>query len=295
MDGIWSYWSSPAGLTHQARWATPFHHLISWILSVRLARQQFARTVLYTDSEGARLLADSLALPFDEVHCLLDGLPSTQNRWWALGKLYAYRAHTRPFVHLDSDVYLWSPLPRELVTTSVFSQNPERFPFRGGYYAPTEMVELVRRQDGWLPEELEWYTGIQGNEACCCGILGANRVDFIAGYADRAITLVERNSSIWEALPASIDPNLVAEQYLLSAFYYFQCHKSRYRDVEIAYLFPTESDARDGYQASSVGFTHLMAGAKRDPVILSRLVARVQRDYPDDFARAADVSALLSS
>jgi hypothetical protein len=35
--------------------------------------------------------------------------------------------------------------------------------------------------------------------------------------------------------------------------------------------------------------------ASIDPDILSRLVARVQRDYPDDFARAADVSAVLSS
>jgi hypothetical protein len=263
-------------------------------LSVHLARQHFSHTVLYTDSAGARLLVDSLALPFDEVHCLLDGLPSTLHRWWAIGKLHAYRAHARPFVHLDSDVYVWSSLPHALVTAPVFAQNPERFPFRDSYYAPTEMVELVRRQNGWLPEELEWYTAVQGNEACCCGILGANRVDFIAEYADRAIALVERNSSIWEALPASIDPNLVAEQYLLSAFYYFQCHRGRYRDVEIAYLFPTDSDARDAPQASAAGFTHLMADAKRDPDILARLVARVQRDVPDDFARATAVAEGLS-
>jgi hypothetical protein len=61
--------------------------------------------------------------------CTLDGLPSTLRRWWTLGKLHAYRSQTTPFVHLDSDVYLWSPLPRRLTSAPVFGQNPERFPF----------------------------------------------------------------------------------------------------------------------------------------------------------------------
>ena len=295
MDAIWSYWSAPAGHAHQARWPTPFHHLISWVLSVGVARRSFTRTVLYTDSAGARLLADALALPFDEVHCALDVIPPSLERWWALGKLHAYRAHTRPFVHLDGDVYLWAPLPRELLAAPVFTQNPERFPFDDTYYAPAELVNTVRRGHGWVPEELDWYTRVRGNEACCCGILGTNRVDFIAEYADRGIALVQRNASLWESLPASVDPNVVIEQYLLSAFYYFHAHRQRYRGVEMAYLFATESDAYDERKTSAARFTHLIAEAKSDPAVLSRLVTRVETDFPDAFARAATVSERLTS
>jgi hypothetical protein len=293
MDAIWSYWSPPAGADHKARWTIPLHHLVSWTLSVSLARQWFSRLVLYTDSEGARLLVDALGLPFDEVHCLLDRIPASRSHWWALGKLYAYRAHERPFVHIDSDVYLWRALPSTLLASPVLAQNPERFPFEGSYYAPAEVVKSVRNGNGWLPEELEWYAGLGGNEACCCGILGTTRVDFIAEYADRAIALVERNTSAWTLLPPEIEPNVVVEQYLLSAFYYFQCRTQRCSDIEIGYLFSTESDAYDQHKTSAAGYTHLMAAAKEDPHVTSRLVRRVETDCPY-FHHAVEIAGRLT-
>jgi hypothetical protein len=290
-DAVWSYWSVPAGADHSARWATPLHHLLSWVLSVKLARPWFSRTALVTDDRGARLLVDALQLPFDEVQCDLDRIPPAFARWWALGKLHAYRTRPRPFVHLDSDVYLWSQLPRHLRAAPVLAQNPERFPFDASCYAPLALIDAVAGRGGWVPTELRWYAGLRGNEAACCGILGANDLEFIREYADRAIALVERNEETWADMSGETDYNVVVEQYLLSAFYYFHAGGARFHDVELAYLFAKESDAFDVRHATSAGFTHLMGPAKHDPTILSRVAQRVARDFPEDFER---VTALVA-
>jgi len=293
MHAIWSYWSQPAGADHRARWASPLDHLASWTLSVHLARKWFDHLVLYSDSEGARLLVDGLNLPFDEVHCLIDQVPASLGRWWALGKLYAYRAQQQAFVHLDSDVFLWKPLPGRIAQAQVFAQNTERFPLAGSYYAPSVLVDLARNAGGWLPEELLWYTRAGGNEACCCGILGGSRVEFICEYADRAIALVERNEFAWLSLPAHLEPNVVVEQYFLSAFYYFQCRTGRYSDVELRYLFASEQDAYNPVRSAAAGYTHLMATAKTDPAVSARLTERAQREFPSTFERASALARQL--
>ena len=46
----------------------------------------------------------------------MDGLRGYDPSWWALGKLFAYAAEEEPFIHFDSDVFLWLALP-EAVTS----------------------------------------------------------------------------------------------------------------------------------------------------------------------------------
>jgi hypothetical protein len=173
------------------------------------------------------------------------------------------------------------------------AQNPERFPFQATYYAPADLIRAVRRVNGWVPEELQWYTDFEANEACCCGIFGGNRLDFINQYSEHAIALVERNQQAWTSLANETDYDVVVEQYLLSAFYYFQCRSNRYADVELAYLFTTESDAYDPPTASAAGFTHVMGDAKHSPVVLARLESRVQRELPRSYQVARAVAARL--
>jgi len=62
--------------------------------------------MLVTDTEGARLLVDKLGLRFTTVMTTLTALDDADPEWWVLGKLWAYRAQTEPFVHLDNDVFL---------------------------------------------------------------------------------------------------------------------------------------------------------------------------------------------
>src|SRR5262245_5668599 len=125
MRTVWSFWSRPHYADSHRMWISEKHHLLAWVLSVETARQHYPDTVLYTDSDGARLLVDALSLPFRCVSTTLDALADRDVAWWNLGKLCAYRAQEEPFLHIDSDVFLWRPLPAETAAGAVIVQNPE--------------------------------------------------------------------------------------------------------------------------------------------------------------------------
>jgi hypothetical protein len=211
MRAVWSFWTKPFRAFHADRWTSEKHHLLSWILSFETARRHYPDTALYTDDDGARLLTDTLRLPFASVTTELNVLSDLDAAWWALGKLYTYRAQTTPFVHIDSDVFLWNALPQKTVSAPVFAQNPERFEIGNSYYRPQLWEHLIAAVGGWLPAEWTWYSRRGGHEAVCCGILGGRRTDFLAYYADGAIRTIlhPRNQSAWRLLADRIGDNIL--------------------------------------------------------------------------------------
>jgi len=289
---IWSFWSAPFLAHHHQVWASVRHHLFAWILSVETARRHAGPLALYTDDAGARLLIDGLGLAFDEVHTSLNALGDCDPDWWALGKLHAYRAQTEPFLHLDSDVFLWKPLPARLASAPVLAQNPEFFTEGQSYYHP-EVFEaaLTGNRGAWLPPEWRWYrAGGAGQRGECCGIFGGTRTDFIGHYADQAIRLIEHpaNRRALRQVDDKIGHNILFEQYLLSACvdYHRAHHDSAFRDIAIDYVFASLDDAFNPDVAAEVGYTHLIADAKRNPDVAARLESRVRRDYPALYDRA---------
>lgn len=297
MRAVWSFWTKPFRARRHTAWPTRAHHLFSWVLSVQTARKHFPRTALFTDDEGARVLVDRLGLEFDEVSTELNALAGHDPDWWALGKVWTYRAQTEPFIHLDSDVFLWKPLPRALASAPVFAQCPEVFVPGFSYYEP-ETLELAVSEGGqvWLPVEWVWYRSVGVEQrAASCGIFGGNRVDFIRHYSDQAIRLIEHpdNRAGWSRMEGKIRHNILFEQYFLAAC--VEYHRSRaaspYRGIEIKYLFDSMDHAFDPDEAVRLGYTHLIATAKKNPEMARHLERRVERDYPDYYGRCLDASA----
>lgn len=219
MLGVWSFWTKPFAAYYHKMWLSEQHHLLSWVLSVETAKKHYPRTSLVTDDAGARLLVDELGLEFDCVSTELNALDNRDAGFWALGKLYAYRLQTEPFVHIDSDAFLWKPLPDELTSAPVFAQNPELFGSESTYFP--ERLECALSLGGslWLPAEWVWYraAGLK-QRGECCGILGGQDVGFINHYARQAIRLIEHpdNQAGWANLD-STKQNTLVEQYMLSA------------------------------------------------------------------------------
>jgi hypothetical protein len=293
MRAVWSFWSKPFNAHHKRVWRSELHHLLAWVLSVECARRHYSRTVLVTDAEGARLLVDRLGLPFTTVTTTLNALDGADPEWWVLGKLWAYRAQTDPFIHLDNDVFLWKRLPDTLERAPVCAQNPESFPDDdASWYRPGTYDRAIRAVGGWAPEEWRWSTSRNFTTAVCCGMLGGAAVDFLAYYADLAIQMIEhpRNRAAWYSLGSPIGDNILFEQYLLAACLAFHGRRtgSPFSDVHAAYLFASSDDAFDEWSAVQVGYTHLIGGAKNDPALMARLAARVKRDYPDLYLRCLE-------
>jgi hypothetical protein len=296
MKAVWSFWSKPYISGRKAYWASETHHWLSWVLSLETARQHYPETCLMTDSRGAEILVDRLGLGFTRVSTDLDAIADEDPEWWALGKLYAYSVQQEPFVHVDSDVYLWKRLPAHLEAADVFTQNPEFFSEVGNaWYQPERVDRAFHDQGAVLPEAWQWYrhTSI-AERAECCGILGGQHTDFIRHYAKQALrfALEPVNESAWQLLGNKACQMTLVEQYLLTACveYYNSNPVSAYKRLQMSYLFDSLSQAYDPESATHTGFTHLIANAKKSPIIATRLENRVKQDYPESFRRCINFS-----
>lgn len=289
MKAVWSYWSKPFEAYRHASWANVKNHLLAWVLSTMTVRRHYAKTALYTDDAGARLLIDGIGLEFDEVSTSLNALRDCDPGWWALGKLHTYRRQKEPFVHLDSDVFLWRPLPCDPDRVALLSQNPEYFTRGRSYYKPELVEDAIANVDGaWLPAEWRWYsTSGCAQRGDCCGVFGGNRIDFIQYYATQAIRLIEtrRNQPAWQRLQNKDWHNHLFEQYLLSACIEYHSNRdgSPFRDIAMSYVFPSMEAAFDQDTATRVGYTHLIAEAKRNQQLADRVEARVAKDAPERY------------
>ncbi len=283
MRAVWSFWSLPYQMHRRRDWASEKSHLFSWVLSVEVARRHYPETTLVTDEEGARLLVDGLGLNFSHVSTELNGLQEQDPDWWMLGKLHTYRSQQQPFIHLDYDVYLWTPLPHRVVSAPVFAQNMEEI---GAAWYDVELCERVIRAEGrgQIPVEWSWYRSSSSRQqAACCGILGGNDLRFLHHYAGVAIQLLEDrgNRAALSTLHDKKLYNPLFEQYVL-------CACAEYHQVRIEYLFESFGEALA--QSAYAGYTHLIAGAKANPEIAGRLERRVANEFPESYERCLTLS-----
>jgi Family of unknown function (DUF6734) len=292
MNAVFSLWSAPMNGPSAGGWRSLRDHLLSWVLSVETSRPHFAATRLVTDTQGAELLVDRLGLAFDDVSLALDDLAETDAELWAFGKLHAYRAQTEPFLHIDSDVYLWKPPPLAAYAADVFTTYPEHRAYGDACYRPAALKADIRRVGGWIPEELDAYlptAGVIGAENCA--IIGGRRTDFIAAYADAAIRMLEhpRNRHAWKLRRPMNADMLIFEQHMLAAFLQFHAGRagSPFASVHVTHFFADEYAAFR--ESAEAGFTHLISRAKEDAALLARLDRRVRRDHPALHARVDDI------
>ena len=281
MRAVWSFWTKPFKADKGRIWHEPKHHLYAWGLSLRLARPYFRSTQLITDTPGKRMLVDRLGLEFDEVSTALDALDAVDPAWWALGKLVAYSVQTGPFVHIDTDVFLWRPLPPPLLSAPVFAQCPERHSFAHEWCGPRQIEHAFARHGHALPVEWEWASSREMDwfREENCGMVGGNRVDFLRHFASSALALVlaPKHSAAWAELGDKSGYNMMVEQFYLAACVdYHRSHpESPYRGVNIRYLFPSWAEAYNPEAAARAGYTHLLGDAKTHPEVAARLERRI--------------------
>ena len=293
LGAVWSFWSLPYDNLHKRRWLDDEFHLLSWSLSVMCAAEHFDELRLVTDTDGARLLVDRLELPFTAVSTTLDGLPAGSHRWWVLGKLRAYLEQELPFLHIDSDVYVWKALPGPHQSADVIAQHPEPAPPNDTtYYKPLQLHETFTRTGGLLPECIGRYMSNGGQTAFNVGVFGGHNLNVIHRYAHQATELItsSANDAAWQALGDPFAWSVFVEQYLLAAV----CADMRGRqggDIDIKFVFPSQEMAFRETYARSVGYTHLIASLKRSQHLKRAVANRLRARYPDVHERVRCVAA----
>ena len=83
MKIVQSFWSCKETnlLKFSAGWYSPEYHLMSWTLSCLQLKQFYPEVTLHADSVSARMLIDTLKLPYDNVICDLNCLDKHHHQY----------------------------------------------------------------------------------------------------------------------------------------------------------------------------------------------------------------------
>ena len=244
MKAIQSLWTKPWSI-NKCGWNDVEDLLTSMELSVLLLRnsKQFSEIVFYTDKLGFRL-THSLHHYFDKVIVNLNGIDWAEPYNWAFQKLFIYNQQTEPFVHIDSDVYLWDGLPQHWIDGKVnyFFQGQELMTDYPFYLEGLEEIkELVTKNH--LPFMPQY--------AINCGVAGFVDLSIIPTYYLNAKDLIEKNQQHhWKEFAQRHHQCVLFEQLFLVPLI---------EGRTIEYLLDSTTKERAG-----VRYTHLLASSKRN-------------------------------
>ncbi len=216
MKIVHSFWSKPflenntdENGRYKGGWLSTRYNLYSWALSCLKFKQFYDDVELYTDQFGKELLIDKLQLPYTKVHVVLNNLDHYSSKLWALGKIYTYSLQNEPFLHADSDVYIWEKLPRSLTASPIFAQNSEvDFP------RYLEVYNTIVSDFTNPPEALtEIYDRTHQIMAFNAGIIGGNDIGFFKNYTKQIFDFINSNTQNLPLVDVGI-LNMVYEQQL---------------------------------------------------------------------------------
>ena len=255
---IYSNWSKPnndlyAGFNSDEAFANSLH------LSVLYSKKWFKEIELVTDKKGKELV-DKYKIPFDNVVVCLDDYNHIDKHHWAIGKIVACSLQTKPFIHIDNDVYWFKKPPKRLLEAECCFQN----------YESTE--------DHWYKYQMSVAANSSPiteidykiKKALNCGIIGFNRMDVLKEWLDLAFQYID-----WFENTNDVKGEL--SSVMFEQYHIYQILKKHNYDIQVI----TKGWINDKI-AIEYGYTHLIATSKRRPDIEKKVKKRLKKDLSYD-------------
>ena len=151
MNFVQSCWSCNQKdfLRLNAGWFAPEYNLMSWALSCLQLEKYHNHVTLYADKVAAKILSDTLQLPYNQVIGDLDKLNRYNPGLWAVSKIDTYSRQKEPFLHIDNDVFIWQKFDDNLLKGDLIAQNME---VSTDYYEG--VMKSLERNLTYVPSEI---------------------------------------------------------------------------------------------------------------------------------------------
>lgn len=221
MKIIQSYWSKPMRINDNTEavyrsnggWCKKIYFYASWALSCLRLAKMYDDVELYTDSYGKHILYEMLELPYTNVSTDLECLDSLNHNLWAFGKIYTYSLQSQPFLHVDSDVYMWKKFDDRIMSADVVGQSLEE-----NYVANIDYFNRIEKVLTYIPDAIRNARKTSPNDVIQlnAGILGGNDMAFFREYTREAFMMVDKNYDSLSKLNniSKGEFNMVFEQFL---------------------------------------------------------------------------------
>lgn len=193
-------------------WPHAEYNLMSWTLSCLSLREHYDEVVLYTDTAGKRILIDELHLPYTDVQVVFDDFPCLPQHW-ALAKIKTYSLQTKPFLHVDGDIYVPHPLPEDVFAAPLIAQNREI----GTIYYRRMMDRILSHSEIKLPDYIEQGLREESIASYNMGFFGGSDLGFIHDFCKEVFRFMEENRMNDPQCPHShVDCNVFFEQVIFA-------------------------------------------------------------------------------
>ena len=270
---VFSYFNPDESFGNSCGFVRYSDFLYTTALSALCASRHF-KEVQFVSSDWGLNIIKPLELPFTSYSNELNEMKDVSRFFWAYGKLLAYNIQTEPFVHLDNDVFLWQPLPDELLNAKLCFQSHEPFNLDGYHY-----YNLLKKCWNKAPVRPK---AIVDNEvtdyAYNCGICGGNDLDIFKEWiacSKEYIFAPENQMYFFKKFDSVlIHQNLFHEQYFLASL----VKKRNMRD-QVEVLHPDVAHINDGYPYTEPRYTHLWGTTKGTPAMMEKVrISLMDRD-----------------
>jgi hypothetical protein len=255
---------------------------MSWALSCLSLREHYDEVALYTDQEGYDILVNKLHLPYTEVNVVYDKNLCLPHHW-AYAKVKTYSMQTKPFLHIDGDVYLPQPIPKDIANAPLIVQNKEV----GTVYYRSMMEGLLHYPEITLPSFINKGLAEDSLASYNMGIFGGNDLDFIQRYCKEVDNFMYTNGmNDISKKHSRLNCNIFFEQIILATM-----ADSEGRKVASVYGKPVEDQGYSLYEFCDFWnyekkqLFHILGGHKRVRINCEQLENTMHRLYPDYFMR----------
>jgi len=276
MKIIQSFWGGKNKCieNHYGWWNYKFHWL-GWMLSCYQLIKFYDQVELFTDEFGYDILINKLQLPYTSVHVVLDELNNLPNELWAMAKIKTYYMQKEPFLHVDGDVFIFEPFPKELLTFSIIVQNQE---ITTKYYR--DMWAKIHPQLKYLPQQMEDFHQERSNMAYNMGIAGGNDLDFFQKYCQLSFDFVHKNESAWGEINL-FNFNVFFEQVL-----FCECAKEGNKKVDVLIHEDIGDNEYTGFGdfenvPDKKTYLHLVGHFKQDSCTCHKMLQYCWYNHPD--------------
>lgn len=262
---VYSLWTKPMnGKT--VGFNTEKNLIECFTLSLHYTKKWFDEVHLVTDFEGKDLV-ERYGLSFDNIDTSLEHvMMGIYENHWSLGKIYACKLQKEPFIHIDIDVILFKPLPDKFLKSDAAFQNLE-----------TESQEYWYK---WLLDHAEknyvskpkWFD-TEKVKAYNCGVIAFNKLDVIQEWWTESLNYIK----FLDESKFNYDHHLsclIYEQfciYCICKFYNYEVDLLTFYGESHEKYMGTISEEL----AKKLGYTHLIAASKRDPLIEKKIKNRL--------------------
>jgi hypothetical protein len=250
MKIIQSYWTKPFYTKENddwegrkmGGWNHRKYYYMSWALSCLRLKKHYNHIELITDVKGNEALINLLKLPYDTVRIELDKLNHYHEDLWALGKIYSYGIQNEPFMHVDSDVFVWNKFDKNVLEANLIAQNVE-IDFNYDRVILSEILEQFTNIPSPLPTIFPENL-ISSN----AGVIGGNNTSFFQEYSQLAFSFVNVNLNNLSKVNIGLS-NIIFEQYLFTCL----AHK---RKIDIVYILHDIGNLYQKYLCDFQGVSH---------------------------------------